>query len=261
LERAEGEADTYCVNEDCPAKRVMRIAHFASRGAMDIEGLGEETVTLLADRGLVDDVGDIYSLTAEQLAELPLFGPKRVANLLDGIQASRARPLARLLVGLGIRHVGPTAAIALASELGHLDRITSAAPEALATVEGVGGIIADSVRDWFSVPAHRAIVEKLRKAEVNFEGPPRREGQGEQPLRGRTFVLTGTLEGFTRDEAQAAIEEQGGKVTGSVSKKTSFVVAGESPGSKLDKAQQLGVPVLDEAGLRRILEDGASSAS
>jgi DNA ligase (NAD+) len=256
LERAEGEADTYCVNEDCPAKRVMRIAHFASRGAMDIEGLGEETVTLLADRGLVEDVGDVYSLTAEQLGELPLFGPKRVANLLDGIEASRSRPLARLLVGLGIRHVGPTAAIALASELGHLDRITSAAPEALATVEGVGGIIADSVREWFSVPAHRTIVEKLRKAGVNFEGPPRREGQGEQPLRGFTFVLTGTLDGLTRDEAQELIEEQGGKVTGSVSKKTSFVVAGESPGSKLDKAQQLGVPVLDEAGLRQILADG-----
>jgi DNA ligase (NAD+) len=159
-------------------------------------------------------------------------------------------------VGLGIRHVGPTAAIALASELGHLDRIATAAPEALATVEGVGGTIAESVRQFFSIEGNQAVFDKLRRAGVNFAGPPRREGQGEQRLRGFTFVLTGTLEGFTRDEAQAAIEEHGGKVTGSVSKKTSYVVAGESPGSKLDKAEQLGVPVLDEAGLRRLLDEG-----
>ena len=256
LERLEGEADTYCTNLECPAQRVMRVAHFASRGALDIEGLGEETVTLLTERGLVRDVGDVYSLTAEQLAELPLFGPKRVSNLLEAIDRSRTRPLARLLVGLGIRHVGPTAAIALASELGHLDRIATASPEALATVEGVGQTIAESVRQFFSVAGNQAVLDKLRRAGLNLEGPPRREGQGEQPLRGLTFVLTGTLDGFTRDEAQAAIEERGGKVTGSVSKKTSFVVAGESPGSKLDKAQQLGVPVLDEAGLRGVLEDG-----
>jgi DNA ligase (NAD+) len=256
LERLDGEADTYCTNLECPAQRVMRIAHFASRGAMDIEDLGEKTVTLLTERGLVADVGDVYSLTAEQLGELPLFGPKRVANLLEGIDGSRTRPLARLLVGLGIRHVGPTAAIALAAELGHLDRIATAAPGALATVEGVGPTIAESVHQFFSVEGNRAVIAKLRRAGVNVEGPPRREGQGEQRLRGCTFVLTGTLEGFTRDEAQAAIEEQGGKVTGSVSKKTSYVVAGESPGSKLDKAEQLGVPVLDEAGLRRLLDDG-----
>jgi DNA ligase (NAD+) len=256
LERLEGEADTYCTNLECPAQRVMRIAHFASRGAMDIEDLGEKTVTLLTERGLVSDVGDIYSLTAEQLGELPLFGPKRVANLLEGIDGSRTRPLARLLVGLGIRHVGPTAAIALATELGHLDRIATAAPEALATVEGVGATIAESVRQFFSVEGNRAVLDKLRRAGVNVEGPPRREGQGEQPLRGLTFVLTGTLEGFTRDEAQAALEERGGKVTGSVSKKTSFVVAGESAGTKLAKAEELGVPILDEAGLQRVLDEG-----
>ena len=256
LERLEGEADTYCTNLECPAQRVMRIAHFASRGAMDIEDLGEKTVTLLTERGLVADVGDVYSLTAEQLGELPLFGPKRVANLLEGIDGSRTRPLARLLVGLGIRHVGPTAAIALARELGNLDRIATAAPEALATVEGVGGTIAESVRQFVSVEGNRTVIEKLRRAGVNFEGPPRREGEGEQPLRGFTFVITGTLEGLTREEAQAALEEQGGKVTGSVSKKTSFLVAGEGGGSKLDKAEQLGVPVLDQEGLRRLLEEG-----
>jgi DNA ligase (NAD+) len=256
LERLPGEADTYCTNLECPAQRVQRIAHFASRGAMDIEDLGEKTVVALTERDLVRDVGDVYSVTAEQLSELPLFGPKRVSNLLASIDASRARPLARLLVGLGIRHVGPTAAIALAAEVGHLDRIAAASAEELTAVEGIGATIAESLRHFFSLDGNRAVIEKLRAGGVNFEGPARSEPEGEQTLRGLTFVLTGGLEGYTRDEAQAAIEQRGGKVTGSVSKKTSYVVAGESPGSKLDKAQQLGVAVLDEAGFTTLLAEG-----
>jgi DNA ligase (NAD+) len=256
LERLPGEADTYCTNLECPAQRVQRIAHFASRGAMDVEDLGEKTATLLTERDLVRDVGDVYTLTAEQLAELPLFGPKRVANLLSAIDASRSRPLARLLVGLGIRHVGPTAAIALAARVGHLDRIAAASAEELTAVEGIGATIAESVSQFFSVDGNRAVIEKLRAGGLNFEGPPRAEPTGDQTLQGLTFVLTGGLEAYTRDEAQAAIEQRGGKVAGSVSKKTSYVVAGESPGSKLAKAEQLGVAVLDEQGFTKLLDEG-----
>ncbi|MGH8976121.1 MAG: NAD-dependent DNA ligase LigA, partial [Acidimicrobiia bacterium] len=262
LVRLEGEADQYCVDLECPAQRAQRIIHFASRGAMDIEGLGEKLASALCERGLVTDVADIYSLDKDTVLSMERFADKSADNLVAAIEASRSRPLAKLLVGLGIRHVGPTAAVALAAELGHMDRIAGADVDELVAVEGVGPIIAESVQRFFAADRNRAVVEKLRAAGVNLEGPKRAPGEsaggGALPLAGLTFVLTGTLPGMKRDEAQAAIEAAGGKVSGSVSKKTAYVVAGESPGSKLDKAQSLGVPVLDEDGLRALLDQASS---
>ncbi len=257
LVRLPDEADTYCVNPGCEARVVQGLVFFAGRGAMDIEVLGEETAVQLVRQGLVADPADVYFLGAEQLAGLPLFGEKKIANLLDAIDRSRSRPLAKLLVGLGIRHVGPTAASALATELGSLDAIIDASPEALVTVDGIGSTIAQSLRAWFAEEPNQALIAKLRAAGLNLVGPARPDGHpGELPLRGRTLVLTGSLEAFTREQAQEAVELRGAKVTSGVSKKTSYVVAGESPGSKLAKAESLGIPVLDEAAFVRLLEEG-----
>jgi DNA ligase (NAD+) len=254
LVRLAGEANHYCVNVDCAAQRVQRVVHFASRGAMDIEGLGEERVRQFVDAGLLSDAGDIYSLTVDQLVPLERIGARSAQLLVDAIDASRARPLARLLVGLGISHVGPSAASTLAREIGSLDRIATAPAEELASVEGVGTIIADSVAKFFANERNQEVIEKLRRAGVNFEGPPRAApSTAGAALAGMAFVLTGTLEGFTREEATAEIESRGGKVTSSVSKKTNYVVAGDSPGTKLAKAEQLGVEVVDEAQFRELL--------
>jgi DNA ligase (NAD+) len=256
LVRLDGEADRRCVSSDCPVQREQKIIYFASRGAMDIEGLGEERVHQLVAAGLIEDAGDLYSLRQEQLVELERMGEISARNLINGIEASKTQSLARVLVGLGIRHVGPTAAQALAISLRHLDRIHEASEETLVAVEGVGTVIAQSVAAWFTVPTNRALVEKLRAAGVNLEGPEIAVSTEAQTLTDRTFVLTGGLEGFTRDEAAAAVTSRGGKVIGSVSKKTSFVVVGENPGSKLAKAEQLGVTLLDEDAFIRLLEDG-----
>ncbi len=255
LVRLEGEANHHCVNVDCPAQRVQRIVHFASRGAMDIEGLGEERVRQFVDAGLLSDAGDVYSLTVEQLVPLERIGERSAQLLVEAIDASRTQPLVRLLVGLGISHIGPAAAGTLAREIGSLDRIATAASEELAAVDGVGGIIADSVAKFFANERNRAVVEKLRAAGVNFEGPPRAEPAAVgASFAGLTFVITGTLEGFTREEATAEIAARGGKVTGSVSKKTSYVLAGDSPGTKLAKAEQLGVEIIDEAKFLELLQ-------
>jgi len=260
--RLAGEADTRCVNFECPAQRVQRIVFFAGRSAMDIEGLGEERVTQYVEAGLLRDAADVYDLTVEELVPLERMGERSAQLLVAAIAASRSRPLAKLLVGLGIRHVGPTASIALARELGSLDAIAGADLEQLAAVPGVGGVIAESVQAFFADERNRALVEKLRAAGVNFEGPRKAPvDEADATLAGLTFVLTGTLPGLTREEAQARLEARGAKVTSSVSKKTSYVVAGESPGSKLAKAEQLGVPVLDEDGLRALLEHGPPSAT
>jgi DNA ligase (NAD+) len=257
LVRPDGEADTRCVNVDCPAQRVQRIVFFAGRSAMDVEGLGEERVSQFVDAGLLADAADIYSLTVEQLVPLERIGEKSAQQLVAAIDASRARPLAKLIVGLGIRHVGPSAAAALARELGDLDSIASAPVDELSVVPGVGGVIAESVGVFFANDRNRALVEKLRAAGVNFRGPDKVTVAPDGPsLAGLTFVLTGTLPTMTREDAQAEIEARGGKVTGSVSKKTSYVVVGESAGTKLAKAEQLGVPRLDEDALRSLLEHG-----
>jgi DNA ligase (NAD+) len=255
LVRLEGESDTFCTNADCPGQRDQRIIHFASRGAMDIEGLGEKTVSLLTAKGLVADVGDVYSLTYDDLIGLDGFADLSVRNLLDAIEASKERPLPRLLVGLGIRHVGGRGAEVLAAALGHLDRIIDASEEALAAAEGVGPVIAASVHEFFSSEPNRAVVDKLRRAGVNFEGPAGPELP--QTLTGKAVVVTGTLDGYTREGAVDAVKGRGGTSPGSVSKKTAYVVVGSEPGAaKLTKAEELGVPVLDEEQFTRLLETG-----
>ncbi len=257
LVRPAGQAEHRCVHPECPYQRAGAIIHFASRGAMDIEGLGEQRVFLFADLGLLNDIGDIYSLDADEIAKLEGFGEVSARNLIAAIEASKDRPLANLLVGLSIRHLGPSGAEALAAAFGHLDKIIEASTEALASVEGVGPVIAVSVRDWFDDPAHLAVIEKLRQAGVNFEGPSGGVSQAPPTLAGMSVVVTGTLEHYTREEAEAAIKARGGKSPGSVSSKTTALVAGAEPGaSKLTKAEALGIPILDEAAFEHLLETG-----
>jgi len=257
LVRLDGEADHHCDNVECPEQRVQRIVHFASRGAMDIEGLGEERVRQFVGAGLLRDPGDIYSITVETLLPLERMAQKSAENLVDGIEKSKAQGLARVLVGLGVRHLGPTAAQAVARALGDIDAIERASVEELTAVDGVGPVIAQSVERFFSVDGNRDVVRKLRDAKVDLTAPRAVTVDPEQAtLGGMSFVLTGGLESHSRDEAQAEIESRGGKVTSSVSKKTSYVVVGENPGSKLAKAESLGVPILDEAGFVSLLASG-----
>jgi DNA ligase (NAD+) len=276
LLREDGGVDWRCPNaRSCPAQLRERLFHLAGRGALDIEVLGYEAAVALLESGLVSDEGDLFALTAESLAGVPFFVTKagsltaNATRLLVNLDDARRRPLWRILVALSIRHIGPTAARALAAAFGSVEAIASASEEDLVSVDDVGPTIAAALKDWFTVDWHRAIVEKWREAGVQlatpgFVAPPRGDGAGPGAgggrLAGVTVVLTGTLPGYTRDEAAEAVQALGGKVSGSVSKKTSFVVAGESPGSKLDKAESLGVPVLDEDGLRVLLSDGPEAA-
>jgi DNA ligase (NAD+) len=255
LVRPDGEADTRCLNSECPARSAGAIEHFASRGAMDIEGLGEQRVRQLIDLGLVRDIADLYRIDWDVLRALDGWGETSITNLQSAIEGSKDQPLARLLVGLNIRHLGPSGAEALAAARGHLDRILDAEVEELAAVEGVGQVIARAVVEWFSAPEHRDVIERLRAAGVNLEGPE--VVDVEQTLAGKTVVVTGTLERYNREEVETAIKLRGGKSPGSVSKKTTAVVVGEGPGaSKLAKATELGVPVIDEAAFQALLETG-----
>jgi DNA ligase (NAD+) len=258
LVRLEGEADHHCVNIDCPEQRVQRIVHFAGRGSMDIEGLGEERVRQFVDAGLLRDAADIYSLTVERLVPLERMASRSAENLVAAVEASKTRGLARVLVGLGIRHLGPTAAVAVARALGSMDRIQHGDPAELTAIDGVGPVIAESVSRFFAIPRNREVVAKLDRAGVDLTAPTAGPEltPGAPSLAGLSVVLTGTLEGFTREGAQAELEARGAKVTSSVSKKTSYVVVGENPGSKLAKADSLGVPTLDEAGLAQLLAQG-----
>jgi DNA ligase (NAD+) len=255
LVRLEGEGHHFCTNLDCPAQRTGSIEHFASRGAMDIEGLGEQRVHLFTELGLLNDIGDLYTLDFDTIRELEGFGETSVENLRAAIDASRDRPLANLLVGLNIRHLGPTGARAPAGALGRLNAIESASVEEIAAVEGIGPTIAQSVHEFFQSERNRAVVDKLRAAGVNLEGPAAPEMA--QTLAGLTIVVTGTLDGYTREAAEEAITSRGGKSPGSVSKKTDAVVVGEGPGaSKLNKATELGIPILDQAGFEHLLATG-----
>ncbi|MGI8774196.1 MAG: NAD-dependent DNA ligase LigA [Actinomycetota bacterium] len=241
--REEGEAVARCVGLDCPSQRVERLFHFASRGAMDIEGLGYKTIIEFIERGWLRDVGDIYYLKPGQLQGLEGWGEISINNLFTAIEDSKQRPLANLLIGLGIRHLGSTASRDVAAAAGSLDRLKAMSLEDFEAIEGIGPIIARSARSFFEQPRNLEIIGKLQDAGVDPKEAPKQTGG---PFEGMNFVLTGGLDSFTRDEAAAAIEERGGKVTSSISKKTSFVVVGESPGTKLAKAETLGIPVLDE---------------
>jgi DNA ligase (NAD+) len=262
----EGDADIRCPNaRSCPAQLRERLFHVAGRGAFDIEVLGGSAAVALLNAGLVTDEGDLFSLTAEDLERSDFFTLKgggltaNATKLLDNLEAAKTRPLWRVLVALSIRHVGPTAAQDLAREFGSIDAIASASVEQLAAVEGIGLTIAEAVREWFTVDWHRSIVAKWQAAGVRM-AEERAPDAGPKPLAGLSVVVTGSLEGFSRDEATAAVTGLGGKAVSSVSKKTSFVVVGDSPGSKHAKAVELKVPILDEDGFRVLLADGPDAA-
>ncbi|MFZ0831775.1 MAG: NAD-dependent DNA ligase LigA [Mycobacterium sp.] len=262
----EGDADIRCPNaRSCPAQLRERVFHVAGRGALDIEGLGYEAAIALLKAGVITDEGDLFTLTEDDLLSTELFRTKdgalsaNGARLLDNLQQAKDTPLWRVLVALSIRHVGPTAARALATAFGGLDAVMNASEEQLSDVDGVGPTIAAALKEWFTVDWHREIVEKWRAAGVRLADE--REAGVEPTLQGLTIVVTGSLTGFSRDEAKEAIVVRGGKAAGSVSKKTDFVVAGDSPGSKYDKAVELGVPILDEGGFSTLLANGPSAVS
>lgn len=247
----EGEVAWYCVNAACPAQLVRNLEHFVSRGAMDIVGLGIKIVEQLVETGLVHDVADLYTLKREDLLRLEGFADKKADNLLQAIEVSKTRSLPRLITALGIRGVGEVIAADLARAFPDLDSLSRATVEDLQKVEGIGPNIAQAIVDWFSRPANQRVLQKLKVAGVWPREAPTKEEKA-RVLEGLTFVVTGTLSGFTRDEIKAYIESYGGKVTDSVSKKTSYLVVGENPGSKLEKARALGVQIIDETGLRRL---------
>jgi DNA ligase (NAD+) len=248
--RVEGEADHRCVNANCPAKLRETILHFASRGVMNIEGMGDALVNQLTDRGLVKSVADIYQLSKQDLLGLERMGDKSAQNVLDEIENSRKLPLERVIYGLGIRFVGERTAEFLAQHFGSLDALMQASVEELQEVNEVGPRVGQSIYEFFQEPKNRELVERLRKAGLTFTGKKRERGT---KLAGKTFVLTGTLANLSRDEAKKMIEDAGGKVTGSVSKKTDYVVSGADPGSKLDKARELGVNVIGEEDLLQLV--------
>jgi DNA ligase (NAD+) len=241
--RTEGEVDYRCVNANCPAKLRETILHFASRGVMNIDGMGDALVNQLTEHGLVKNVADIYKLSKDDLLSLERMGDKSAQNILNEIEASKKLPLERVIYGLGIRMVGERTAQFLAEHFGSMEALENASVEELQNVNEVGPRIAESIVEFFSIAANRKLVERLREAKLTLSGEKKRRGT---QLAGKTFVLTGTLAHFTRDEAKKMIEDAGGKVTGSVSKKTDYVVAGADAGSKLDKAKELGVKVIDE---------------
>jgi DNA ligase (NAD+) len=247
--RAEGEADHRCVNQKCPAKLRETILHFASRGVMNIDGMGDALVTQLTDRKMVKDVADIYKLTKDDLLKLERMGEKSAENVLKEIENSKKLPLERVIYGLGIRMVGERTAQFLGEHFGNMDDLMNAGEEELQQVEEVGPRIAKSIVEFFAEPKNRELVEELRAAGLTLRGKKKERGT---KLAGKTFVLTGTLTNYSRDEAKKMIEDAGGKVTGSVSKKTDYVVAGADAGSKLDKAKELGVAVIDEKEMEKL---------
>jgi DNA ligase (NAD+) len=247
--------DWRCPNLECPAQLRGRIEHWCSRGAMDIEGGGEVLVGQVVGQGWVKNVADLYSLTLEQLTSLERMGEKSAQNFLAGIEASKKRELWRLIFGLGILHVGAGGAKSLARSFESLDALASASEDQLSETEDVGEVIAQSLTQWFGNPQNRELLERLRSAGLNFQSDSYMAKAAPGHLAGKTFVLTGTLPTLKRDEAAAKIEAAGGKVSSSVSKKTDYVVAGEEAGSKLEKAQQLGIRILNEAELLALLAE------
>ena len=254
ISRPEGEVVARCVAADCTAQLLGKLIHFASRRAMRIEGLGVVLAEQLIAEKMVKDAGDLYSLTLEQVASLPRMAKKSATNLLTQIEASKSRDLSSLIYALGIRHVGERTAGILAHELGSLEKLTEATVEELDAIPEIGLTVAESVRDWFDDEGNRALCDRLRAAGVKTEAERHSSSEADERFAGKQFVLTGTLVSFTRDEARALIEARGGRVNSSVSKKTDYVVAGEAAGSKLDKAQSLGVTILEEDTFKEMLE-------
>ena len=251
VHRAEGEVAYRCVNTACPAKLKESLLYFAGRRAMNIDGLGDALVDQLVDKGMVHDVADLYKLTHQQLADLERMGDKSAQNLLDEIERSKKAELARVIFALGIRFVGERTGQLLANHFGSLDKLEQASTEELTQAEEVGPRVAEAIREFFEEKRNRAVIEKLRAAGLQFEQKQTRKTGGK--LEGKQFVLTGTLPTWSREEAKQMIEDAGGRVVGSVSKKTDYVVVGSDAGSKLDKARTLGIKTLDEAGLRELL--------
>jgi len=254
ISRPEGEVVARCVAADCPAQLMGRLIHFASRRAMRIEGLGDVLVNQLVEAGLVRDVGDLYSLTLEQVAALPRMAKKSATNLLEQIEASKSRDLSNLIYALGIRHVGERTAGILAKHFGALELLKTASVDQLDDIPEIGLTVAQSVRDWFDDEGNLQLCVRLRAAGVRTEEETTSAGVSDARFAGKQFVLTGKLTEFTRDEARALIEARGGRVNSSVSKKTDYVVAGEEAGSKLDKAESLGVAIIDEAAFQEMLK-------
>ncbi len=252
VEHFKGEVAWYCVNAACPAQIIRNVEHFVSKGALDINGLGIKIVEQLIAEGLVKDVADLYTLTKEALLGLEGFAVKKAENLLAAIAASKAQPLNRVITALGMRGVGEVSARDLATHFPSLDLLAQATAEDLQTVDGIGPNIAEAIVDWFSRPANQNLLAKLKAAGVWPVGGEQSTVSSNQSLTGMTFVVTGTLPTLSRDEIKEYIESRGGKVTDSVSKKTSYLVLGENPGSKHEKAVSLGVPVLGEAELRQL---------
>ena len=251
VHRAEGEVAYRCVNTACPAKLKESLLYFAARRAMNIDGLGEALVDQLVDKGLVRDVADLYKLTHQQLADLERMGDKSAQNLLDEIERSKQAEVARVIFALGIRFVGERTGQLLANHFGSLDKLAQASEEELVQAEEVGPRVAEAIREFFHEKRNREVIEKLRKAGLQFEQKQTRKTDGK--LAGKQFVLTGTLPTYSRDQAKQMIEDAGGRVVGSVSKKTDYVIVGADAGSKLDKARALGIKTLDEDGLRELL--------
>jgi DNA ligase (NAD+) len=258
VEKPEGEAMVYCPNSACPARIYWGLAHFVSRGAMDIRGLGERTIATLLERGMVHDVGDIYALTEEQLLTLEGFKEKSARNLLDGIEASKQQGLARVLFGLGVRHVGEIAAQTLARHFGSMERLMAASTEEIEAVHTIGHTMAEALHAWMAEPRNQEVVRKLAEAGVKMteERPEPTEG----PFTGKTFVITGTHPTMSRPQMEEFIQQRGGRVTGSVTKKTDYLVVGEDAGSKLARARELGVKELSEAALLALADAPAESA-
>jgi DNA ligase (NAD+) len=258
VEHIEGEVAVYCVNTNCPAQLVRNLEHFVSLGAMNIEGLGIKIAAQLAEVGMVNDLADLYQLDRDALLALDGFGEKKVDNLLNAIEASKERSLARLINGLGIRGVGEVMANDLARHFRSIDALSQASRDELEALPGVGPNIAQSILDWFSTPRNQQLIEKMRELglPLAMEEAPKEEAVP-QALTGLTFVITGTLPKRSRSEMKAFLEEHGGKVTGSVSKNTDFLVVGESAGSKLDKAKALGVAIVSEEDIDRMVTEAA----
>lgn len=256
--RLDGEADYYCLTTDCPAQFIRLVEHFVSRNAMDIEGLGEKVAVQLVEAGLVNTLADLYHLGVDDLVELERFAERSAQNLVAAIEASKSRPLSRVVYALGIRHVGQTVAERIVRQTASLEALSRSSVDDLVAIDGVGPTIAESVVDWFALPHNQQLIEALRAAGVNTERQPHEAPSGAgaaAPAADKTFVLTGSLPSLTRAEAKTLIKQAGGRVTSSVSGNTDYVVVGANPGSKYDQAVERGIPTLDEADLRGLLAD------